>query len=632
MRCGLMQLSQESMKVGRVSYHKYTNNIMNDMNKRQLLTDLGPVNKVLFLHNQGLLAMGRTVEEAFSICYNVMRACEIQVQTLSAGRDFALVIRDDSVREFAIRNKEINAENYELEFEAMMRLLDYLGYDTGYPYKRQKISKGERDDFPKSRTKDEELKILSNNIRKEINRIREERKQELQAYYERNSQFQAVPGMYVTGHSSTSMHQSMPVMSPTGIGNMPQDQGLHSEPTASNEWSFLDNRIADSSPIGFRKSTKNRQHVPAQLSTSQPQPILPSTTQPLFQLTSQPVIASIAERAPLVYSPQLTASPSFSSGPALPLHYPVSTLTAPLHAPVTNSLTSEASLPFTSGQTTSFSHPQPFPPLHPPASLLTASSSSYFPQSFSATQSPASLTQSSSMTHSFPASSVAMLHIPSSSTKVFSHPAISLVSHSVVPSSDPGSKVKKQPHFMERVQFNPHVSYVSPDDDSSPPEGQISSSADNEPAATSWSRRLRPSSSSSSTSTGSPPASPSWQPRDINGRLDKVKVKAQVVARSTGQSAERLASHMKKKQQQQGAHSSSSSSMASLSSNGSIKDKSTLTSGDIDVNDDDEITKKLKGLDKVIHTAEQVAQSTGESVEKLSKNLVQSPKLLKNII
>lgn len=441
-------------------------------------------------------------------------------------------------------------------------------------------------------------------------------------------------GVYVTGHSST-MHQSMPIMTSAGIGNTPQDQGLHSKPTASNEWSFLDNRIADSSLTGFRKSTKNRQHVSAQLSTSQPQPFLPSTSQPLFQLTSQPVVAPTAEQAPLVYSPQLTGPPSFSSGPALPLHYPVSTLTAPLHVPVTNSLTSEASLPFTSGQTTSFSRPQPFPPLHPPASLLATSSSSYFPQSFSATQSPASLTQSASMAHSFPASSVAMLHIPSSSTKVFSPPAISLVSNSAVPSFDPGSKVKEEPHFMERVQFNPHVSYVSPDDDSSPPEGQISSSADNEPAAASWSRRLRPSSSSSSsTSTGSPPASPPWQPRDINGRLEKVKVKAQVVARSTGQSAERLASHMKKKQpQQQGAHSSSSSSsMASLSSNGSIKDKSTLTSGDIDVNDDDEITKKLKGLDKVIHTAEQVAQSTGESVEKLSKNFVQSPKLLKNII
>ena len=436
--------------------------------------------------------------------------------------------------------------------------------------------------------------------------------------------------MYVTGHSSTSMHQSIPLMTHTGIA--PQNQGQYSKPTATNEWSFLDNRIADSSPTGFRKSIKNRQHVPLQLSTSQPQPFLPSTSQPLFQLTSQPV-APTAEQTPLVYSPQLTAPPPFSSGPALPLHYPASTLTTTLHIPVTSSLTSEASLPFTSGQTTSFSlpsGPQPFPPLHPPASLLTTNSSSYFPQSFSPTQSPASLTQSSNMAHSFPASSVATLHIPSSSSdKVFSPPAISLVSHSAVPSSDPGSRIKEQPHFMERVQFNPHVNYVS-DDDTSPPEGQFSSRPDNEAAAASWSRKLQPSSSSSSTSSGSPAASLPWQPKDINGRLEKVKVKAKDVARSTGQSAERLASHMKKKQQQQGAHSSSSSSIASLSSDGSIKDKSTLTSGDIDVNDyDDEITRKLKGLDKVIHTAEQVAQSTGESVEKLSKNLVQSPKLLK---
>ena len=64
-----------------MSYHKCGGMITNESERRRLVTDLGPVNKVMLLHNHGILAMGRTVEEAFGICHNVMRACEIQVYT-----------------------------------------------------------------------------------------------------------------------------------------------------------------------------------------------------------------------------------------------------------------------------------------------------------------------------------------------------------------------------------------------------------------------------------------------------------------------------------------------------------------------------------------------------------------------
>lgn len=66
--------------MGGVSYHAYRGIACDVSEKMELVKDLGPVNKVMVLQNHGLLAMGSTVEEAYSICDNLMAACETQVR------------------------------------------------------------------------------------------------------------------------------------------------------------------------------------------------------------------------------------------------------------------------------------------------------------------------------------------------------------------------------------------------------------------------------------------------------------------------------------------------------------------------------------------------------------------------
>ncbi|XP_060072955.1 alpha-adducin-like isoform X2 [Ylistrum balloti] len=151
MKCGLLPLSQESVICGDVSYHDY-NGILIDQNDRDALQrNLGPINKVMFLRNHGVVACGVTTEEAFHFAFNVMSACEAQMNAMAAGID-NLVLIDPEVRKkaFMIANQggggvDTGGKKWrqgELEFEAQMRQLDNVGYRTGYVY-RQPILKQE---------------------------------------------------------------------------------------------------------------------------------------------------------------------------------------------------------------------------------------------------------------------------------------------------------------------------------------------------------------------------------------------------------------------------------------------------------------------------------------------------------
>ena len=79
MKCGLIPISQESLIVGNVSYYDYKGILVEEEQKDEIIRSLGPHNKVLFLRNHGVVAMGETIEEAYHYAYNVIQACEIQV-------------------------------------------------------------------------------------------------------------------------------------------------------------------------------------------------------------------------------------------------------------------------------------------------------------------------------------------------------------------------------------------------------------------------------------------------------------------------------------------------------------------------------------------------------------------------
>ncbi|XP_015450358.1 alpha-adducin isoform X4 [Pteropus alecto] len=146
MKCGLLPISPEALSLGEVAYHDYHGILIDEKEKVLIQKNLGPKSKVLILRNHGLVSVGESVEEAFYYIHNLVVACEIQVRTLaSTGGPDNLVLLDPGKYKAKSRSPESPAGEGtgsppkwligEQEFEALMRMLDNLGYRTGYPYR-----------------------------------------------------------------------------------------------------------------------------------------------------------------------------------------------------------------------------------------------------------------------------------------------------------------------------------------------------------------------------------------------------------------------------------------------------------------------------------------------------------------
>lgn len=146
MKCGLLPISPEALSLGDVAYHDYHGILVDEEEKILIQKNLGPKSKVLILRNHGLVSVGESVEEAFYYIHNLVVACEIQVRTLaSAGGPDNLVLLDPGKYKAKSRSPGTPAgegsgsppkwQIGEQEFEALMRMLDNLGYRTGYPYR-----------------------------------------------------------------------------------------------------------------------------------------------------------------------------------------------------------------------------------------------------------------------------------------------------------------------------------------------------------------------------------------------------------------------------------------------------------------------------------------------------------------
>lgn len=137
LKCGLLAISQEAILCGNISYHEYkgANNYQSDDDiKRLLADDIGPINKIIFIRNYGVLICGETIEEAWFYLCNCIHACESQLRILNAGLDNIILPNDDIKRKLIdnytqqLSDVSLNENKKwkigELEFEACMRCLD----------------------------------------------------------------------------------------------------------------------------------------------------------------------------------------------------------------------------------------------------------------------------------------------------------------------------------------------------------------------------------------------------------------------------------------------------------------------------------------------------------------------------
>ncbi|XP_066510301.1 gamma-adducin-like isoform X4 [Hoplias malabaricus] len=145
MKCGLLPISQEALILGDIAYYNYQGSLDEQEERVELQKALGPSAKVLVLRNHGVVALGETIEEAFHYIYNAQFACEIQVNAFScAGGVENLIVLDlekYKSRTHGVAEAGVNMGSQykwkigELEFESLMRMLDNLGYRSGYAYR-----------------------------------------------------------------------------------------------------------------------------------------------------------------------------------------------------------------------------------------------------------------------------------------------------------------------------------------------------------------------------------------------------------------------------------------------------------------------------------------------------------------
>uniref|UniRef100_A0AAZ3SMC3 Class II aldolase/adducin N-terminal domain-containing protein n=1 Tax=Oncorhynchus tshawytscha TaxID=74940 RepID=A0AAZ3SMC3_ONCTS len=146
MKCGILPISQEALILGDIAYYNYQGSLDDQEERLALQKALGPSAKVLVLRNHGVVALGETIEEAFHYIYNAQYACEIQVNAVScAGSVDNLIVLD--AEKYKSRTHAVGDAGSvnmgsphkwkvgELEFESLMRMLDNLGYRTGYAYR-----------------------------------------------------------------------------------------------------------------------------------------------------------------------------------------------------------------------------------------------------------------------------------------------------------------------------------------------------------------------------------------------------------------------------------------------------------------------------------------------------------------
>jgi ribulose-5-phosphate 4-epimerase/fuculose-1-phosphate aldolase len=128
---GLLPISQIALQFyGRLGIHEYEG-IALDLDERQrIIHDLGAFCG-LILRNHGLLTVGRTVAEAFSLMFYLNLACEVQVAALSMGAELVTPAREVCKRVGQQYDQMAYDDgDLELEWAAHLRVLDAM--DSSY--------------------------------------------------------------------------------------------------------------------------------------------------------------------------------------------------------------------------------------------------------------------------------------------------------------------------------------------------------------------------------------------------------------------------------------------------------------------------------------------------------------------
>jgi ribulose-5-phosphate 4-epimerase/fuculose-1-phosphate aldolase len=128
MKCGLLPISQHAMRVqAEVTYHDYEGIALYMEEQERLARDLGKTAKAMILRNHGLLALGKTVREAFEIMYYLDCACQIQVDACAGGMHNVQLMSEAAAHRAAEQFARPNRPSEHKDWPALLRMLDRRG-------------------------------------------------------------------------------------------------------------------------------------------------------------------------------------------------------------------------------------------------------------------------------------------------------------------------------------------------------------------------------------------------------------------------------------------------------------------------------------------------------------------------
>src|SRR5690242_13693793 len=128
MKCGLLPISQHAMRVQRmVTYHDYEGIALELDERERMAKDLGKASKAMILRNHGLLTLGETVREAFSLMYYLDCACQIQVDAVAGGMENVLQMSKQAGDAAAKQLDRPNRPAAHKDWPALLRLLERRG-------------------------------------------------------------------------------------------------------------------------------------------------------------------------------------------------------------------------------------------------------------------------------------------------------------------------------------------------------------------------------------------------------------------------------------------------------------------------------------------------------------------------
>lgn len=123
MECGLLPLTQTSMRFADIAYHDYESVAIDVDERARLVQDLGN-KEAMVLRNHGLLVACSTIAQAFNSMYWLEMACKAQVDALAGGVKLTTPPQAVVDKTCHLYKPTTRRPFGEMEWPAMLRYLD----------------------------------------------------------------------------------------------------------------------------------------------------------------------------------------------------------------------------------------------------------------------------------------------------------------------------------------------------------------------------------------------------------------------------------------------------------------------------------------------------------------------------